>query len=100
MPVGHRSYSTDVIVFSLSGQIGFGLAREVGVELIYAWNLGWLMYGHGDFGLGTPGGAVDVGLIWNLMYLGAYTGPFMELPVGYGVTFSSSGFILNRIYFL
>ena len=61
------------------------------MELIYARNLGWLTYGHSDPGLGTPGGAVEVGLIWNLTDPGAYEGPFMELAVGSGVTFSSLG---------
>ena len=61
------------------------------MELIYARNLGWLTYGHSGPGLGTPGGAIEVGLIWNLTDPGAYEGPFMELAVGCSVTFSSSG---------
>jgi len=65
-------------------QIGIGKCGEFDVELIYARNLRLMT---------SPGGAVGVSLIWNLTDSGAYTGPFMELPVGYGVTFSSSGVI-------
>jgi hypothetical protein len=82
----------DAVVFSLSGQIGSGLVGEGGVELIYARKLGWLMYGHLGLGPGMSGGAIEVGLIWNLKNPGAYEGPFMELAVGYGVmTASFSG---------
>lgn len=82
------------VVFSLRGQIGVGAGSPVegGVELIYARNLGWLTYGHFGAGLGTSGGAVEVGLIWNLTDPGAYEGSFMELAVGYyGGTVSFSG---------
>ncbi|MCD4843330.1 MAG: DUF4157 domain-containing protein [Methanosarcinales archaeon] len=82
----------DAVVFIVSMQIGIGKGGEFGVELIYARNLGWLKYGHGVYGLMTsPGGAVEVSLIWNLTDPGVYTGPFMKLPVGYSMTFSSSG---------
>ena len=59
---------------------------------VYARNIGWLTYGHGGYGMMTsPGGAVEVGLIWNLTDPGAYAGPFMELAVGYWGTVSFSG---------
>jgi hypothetical protein len=80
------------VVFSLSGQIGIRKGGEFGVELIYTRNLGWLTYGHGGYDLMTsPGGAVEVGLIWNLTHPGAYEGSFMELAVGYYGTVSFSG---------
>ena len=82
--IGVNGADADAVVFRVSMQIGIGKGGEFDVELIYARNLGLMT---------SPGGAVGVSLIWNLTDSGAYAGPFMELPVGYSMTFSSLGVI-------
>ncbi|MGA1823422.1 MAG: RHS repeat domain-containing protein [bacterium] len=76
----------DAITISISGAafspwlIGAG----GGIEFVYIFGEGWVVYAQGGLGIGVPGGGggIEFGPIWNLEEREDYTGPFIEFQGG------------------
>ena len=89
-----EKFIPDAITISLSGSAFKWLGGGGGVEAVYIFGKGWVIYGQAGLGLGTPGGgiAIEAGPVWNLNDPSEYTGHFVEVQGSAGLV-SGSGFL-------
>jgi RHS repeat-associated protein len=97
--IGYNWDDWDAITISLSGSIFAPSTGGVGtgIEAVYIFEHGWVIYWQVGGGMGAPGGgaSLEIGQIFNLQEPEDYTGAFIEGQAGYapsGVGLSGSVF--------